>query len=97
MNTSFQYDRTGSLTEKQTKRLGAGILPDIILDRNNNYDNLGRLVGKKHNRQGQSDYRYDVTGRIENCRNESYWETLQYDAATNLMTEDAAKKKVIRT
>ncbi|MBI0069066.1 hypothetical protein H3T79_12010, partial [Snodgrassella sp. M0118] len=50
MNTSFQYDRTSRLTGKQTKRPGAGILPDIILDRNYTYDNLDRLVSKKHNR-----------------------------------------------
>ena len=52
MHTSFQYDRTSRLTGKQTKRPGAGILPDIILDRNYSYDNLDRLVSKKHNRQG---------------------------------------------
>ena len=46
MNTSFQYDRTSRLTKKQTKRPGAGILPDIILDRNYSYDNLDRLAGK---------------------------------------------------
>ena len=85
MHTSFQCDRTSRLTGKQTKRSGAGILPDIILDRNYSYDNLDRLVSKKHNRQVQSDYRYDVTGRIESCRNEAYWETLQYDAAANLL------------
>ncbi|WP_367438794.1 hypothetical protein ABX014_09140 [Snodgrassella alvi] len=85
MHTSFQYDRTSRLTSKQTKRPGAGILPDIILDRSYSYDNLDRLAGKKHNRQGQSDYRYDVTGRIESCCNEAYWETLQYDAAANLL------------
>ncbi|WP_198431461.1 DUF6531 domain-containing protein, partial [Snodgrassella alvi] len=81
----FQYDAGDRLTEKQTKRPGAGILPDTILDRSYSYDNLDRLVSKKHNRQGQSDYRYDVTGRIESCRNEAYWETLQYDAAANLL------------
>ena len=100
MNTSFQYDRTGRLTGKQTKRPGAGILPDIILDRNYSYDNLDRLVSKKHNRQGQSDYRYDVTGRIESCRNEAYWETLQYDAAANLLDrrrgEEESNQNLIR-
>ena len=100
MNTSFQYDRTGRLTGKQTKRPGAGILPDIILDRSYSYDNLDRLVSKKHNRQGQSDYRYDVTGRIESCRNESYWETLQYDAAANLLDrrrgEEESNQNLIR-
>ncbi|KES12903.1 Rhs family protein, partial [Snodgrassella alvi SCGC AB-598-P14] len=100
MNTSFQYDRTGRLTGKQTKRPGAGILPDIILDRSYSYDNLDRLVSKKHNRQGQSDYRYDVTGRIESCRNEAYWETLQYDAAANLLDrrrgEEESNQNLIR-
>ncbi|NUF78645.1 type IV secretion protein Rhs [Snodgrassella sp. ESL0323] len=100
MNTSFQYDRTSRLTGKQTKCPGAGILPDIILDRSYSYDNLDRLVSKKHNRQGQSDYRYDVTGRIESCRNESYWETLQYDAAANLLDrrrgEEESNQNLIR-
>ncbi|ORF22631.1 hypothetical protein BGI03_00115 [Snodgrassella alvi] len=100
MNTSFQYDRTGRLTKKQTGRPGAGILPDIILDRSYSYDNLDRLVSKKHNRQGQSDYRYDVTGRIESCRNEAYWETLQYDAAANLLDrrrgEEESNQNLIR-
>ena len=100
MHTSFQYDRTGRLTGKQTKRPGAGILPDIILDRSYSYDNLDRLVSKKHNRQGQSDYRYDVTGRIESCRNEAYWETLQYDAAANLLDrrcgEEESNQNLIR-
>ena len=100
MNTSFKYDRTGRLTEKQTKRPGAGILPDIKLDRIYSYDNLDRLVSKKHNRQGQSDYRYDVTGRIESCRNEAYWETLQYDAAANLLDrrrgEEESNQNLIR-
>ena len=100
MNTSFQYDRTSRLTGKQTKRPGAGILPDIILDRSYSYDNLDRLVSKKHNRQGQSDYRYDVTGRIESCRNEAYWETLQYDAAANLLDrrrgEEESNQNLIR-
>ena len=72
MHTSFKYDSTSSLTGKQTKRPGAGNLPDIILDRNYSYDNLDRLAGKKHNRQGQSDYPYDVTGNIESCHNEEY-------------------------
>ncbi|MBI0067478.1 RHS repeat-associated core domain-containing protein [Snodgrassella sp. M0110] len=100
MNTSFQYDRTGRLTGKQTSRPGAGILPDTILDRSYSYDNLDRLVSKKHNRQGQSDYRYDVTGRIESCRNEAYWETLQYDAAANLLDrrrgEEESNQNLIR-
>ena len=71
MNTSFQYDRTSRLTEKQTKRPVAGILPDIILDRNYSYDNLDRLVSKKHDRQGQSDYHYDVTRRGEEESNQN--------------------------
>ena len=61
MHTSFKYDRTGRLTGKQTKRPGAG----IILDRSYSYDNLNRLAGKQHNRQRQSDYRYDVTGHYD--------------------------------
>ncbi|MCX8746626.1 RHS repeat protein [Snodgrassella sp. B3800] len=37
--------------------------------------------------QGQlnTEFRYDRTGRIESCRNQAYWETLQYDAAANLL------------
>ncbi|MCX8727229.1 RHS repeat protein [Gilliamella sp. B2838] len=42
-------------------------------------------MSKKHTRQGQTDYHYDRTGRIESCRNQAYWETLQYDAAANLL------------
>ncbi|NUF77540.1 hypothetical protein GY065_01080 [Snodgrassella sp. ESL0323] len=52
MHTSFQYDRTGRLTGKQTKRPGAGILPDIILGRSYSYDNLDRLAGKKQQPTG---------------------------------------------
>ena len=70
------------------------------MDRSYSYDNLDRLVSKKHNRQGQSDYRYHVTGRIESCRNESYWETLQYDAAANLLDrrrgEEESNQNLIR-
>ena len=42
-------------------------------------------MNKKHTQQGQTDYHYDRTGRIESCRNQAYWETLQYDAAANLL------------
>jgi len=41
IHTSFQYGHTSRLTGKQIKRPGAGILPDIILDRSYSYDNLG--------------------------------------------------------
>ncbi|WP_202984993.1 RHS repeat domain-containing protein [Gilliamella sp. ESL0250] len=63
-------------------------------------DNLDRLVSKKHSKYGQTDYRYDRTGRIEGCRNQRYWETLQYDAAANLLDskyrEDYSNHNLIR-
>ena len=41
-----------------------------------------------------------MTGRIESCRNESYWETLQYDAAANLLDrrrgEEESNQNLIR-
>ncbi|WP_370470001.1 RHS repeat-associated core domain-containing protein [Snodgrassella alvi] len=85
LNTEFRYDRNSRLQHKQTRRGHNTILPDILTDRRYQYDNLDRLVSKKHTRQGQTDYHYDRTGRIESCRNQAYWETLQYDAAANLL------------
>ncbi|WP_370387697.1 RHS repeat-associated core domain-containing protein [Snodgrassella alvi] len=85
LNTEFKYDRNSRLQHKQTRRGHNTILPDILTDRRYQYDNLDRLVSKKHTRQGQTDYHYDRTGRIESCRNQAYWETLQYDAAANLL------------
>ena len=41
-----------------------------------------------------------MTGRIESCRNEAYWETLQYDAAANLLDrrrgEEESNQNLIR-
>jgi len=41
-----------------------------------------------------------VTGRIESCRNEAYWETLKYDAAANLLDrrrgEEESNQNLIR-
>ena len=58
------------------------------------------MVSKKHSKHGQTDYRYDHTGRIEGCRNQRYWETLQYDAAANLLDskyrEDYSNHNLIR-
>ncbi|WP_370578011.1 hypothetical protein ABX014_00805 [Snodgrassella alvi] len=58
------------------------------------------MVSKKHSKHGQTDYRYDHTGRIEGCRNQRYWETLQYDAAANLLDskyrEDYSNQNLIR-
>ena len=58
------------------------------------------MVSKKHSKHGQTDYRYDHTGRIEGCRNQRYWETLQYDAAANLLDskyrEDYSNYNLIR-
>ena len=58
------------------------------------------MVNKKHSKHGQTDYRYDHTGRIEGCRNQRYWETLQYDAAANLLDskyrEDYSNHNLIR-
>ncbi|WP_218058009.1 RHS repeat-associated core domain-containing protein [Gilliamella apicola] len=58
------------------------------------------MVSKKHSKHGQTDYRYDRTGRIEGCRNQRYWETLQYDAAANLLDskyrEDYSNHNLIR-
>ncbi|MCX8748678.1 hypothetical protein J3U75_04665, partial [Snodgrassella sp. B3088] len=85
LNTEFRYDRNSRLQHKQTRRGHNTILPDILTDRRYQYDNLDRLVSKKHTQQGQTDYHYDRTGRIESCRNQAYWETLQYDAAANLL------------
>ena len=84
MHTSFQYDHTGCLTGKQTKRPGAGILPDIILDRGCSYDNLDRLAGKKHNRHGQSDYRYNEHGCTRSKQTTSGTQYYHYDAEHRL-------------
>ena len=58
------------------------------------------MVSKKHSKHGQTDYRYDHTGRIEGCRNQRYWETLQYDAAANLLDrrrgEEESNQNLIR-
>ena len=67
MNTSFQYDRTGRLTGKQTKRLGAGILPDIILNCNYSYDEHGRTRSKQ-TASGTLYYYYDAEYRLTEVR-----------------------------
>ena len=58
------------------------------------------MVSKKHSKHCQTDYRYDHTGRIEGCRNQRYWETLQYDAAANLLDrrrgEEESNQNLIR-
>ena len=100
LNTQFKYDRNSRLQRKQIQRNQNPILPDILLERSYQYDNLDRLVSKKHSKHGQTDYRYDHTGRIEGCRNQRYWETLQYDAAANLLDskyrEDYSNHNLIR-
>ena len=100
LNTQFKYDRNSRLQCKQIQRNQNPILPDILLEHSYQYDNLDRLVGKKHSKHGQTDYRYDHTGRIEGCRNQRYWETLQYDAAANLLDskyrEDYSNHNLIR-
>ena len=85
LNTEFQYDSNQRLLQKNTRRQQQDILSDSLIERRYQYNSLDHLVSKYHSRQGQSDYRYDATGRIEGCRNEAYWETLQYDAAANLL------------
>ncbi|MCX8642563.1 MULTISPECIES: hypothetical protein [unclassified Gilliamella] len=67
LNTEFKYGRNSRLQRKQTRRGHNTILSDILTDRRYQYDNLDRLVSKKHTRQGQTDYHSDRTGRIENC------------------------------
>ncbi|WP_256433012.1 RHS repeat-associated core domain-containing protein [Snodgrassella sp. ESL0323] len=42
------------------------------------------MVGKKHNRQGQSDYRYDVTGRTRSKQTASGTQYYHYDAEHRL-------------
>ncbi|PIT15612.1 hypothetical protein BGI32_05450 [Snodgrassella alvi] len=100
LNTQFKYDRNSRLQRKQIQRNQNPILPDILIERSYQYDNLDRLVSKKHSKHGQTDYRYDHTGRIEGCRNQRYWETLQYDAAANLLDskyrEDYSNHNLIR-
>ncbi|WP_144236297.1 RHS repeat-associated core domain-containing protein, partial [Snodgrassella alvi] len=100
LNTQFKYDRNSRLQHKQIRRNQNPILPDILIERSYQYDNLDRLVSKKHSKHGQTDYRYDHTGRIEGCRNQRYWETLQYDAAANLLDskyrEDYSNHNLIR-
>ncbi|WP_216354331.1 RHS repeat domain-containing protein, partial [Gilliamella apicola] len=100
LNTQFKYDRNSRLQRKQIQRNQNPILPDILIERSYQYDNLDRLVSKKHSKHGQTDYRYDHTGRIEGCRNQRYWETLQYDAAANLLDskyrEDYSNYNLIR-
>ncbi|WP_180297219.1 RHS repeat-associated core domain-containing protein, partial [Snodgrassella alvi] len=102
LNTQFKYDRNSRLQHKQIRRNQNPILPDILIERSYQYDNLDRLVSKKHSKHGQTDYYYDRTGRIEGCRNQRYWETLQYDAAANLLDHrrpielDPGNQNVIR-
>ncbi|PIT18160.1 RHS repeat-associated core domain-containing protein [Snodgrassella alvi] len=100
LNTQFKYDRNSRLQRKQIQRNQNPILPDILIERSYQYDNLDRLVSKKHSKHGQTDYYYDRTGRIEGCRNQRYWETLQYDAAANLLDskyrEDYSNYNLIR-
>ncbi|PIT53125.1 hypothetical protein BHC44_06600 [Snodgrassella alvi] len=102
LNTQFKYDRNSRLQHKQIQRNQNPILPDILIERSFQYDNLDRLVSKRHSKHGQTDYYYDRTGRIEGCRNQRYWETLQYDAAANLLDHrrpielDPSNQNVIR-
>nr|WP_218837766.1 RHS domain-containing protein [Gilliamella apicola] len=102
LNTQFKYDRNSRLQHKQIWRNQNPILPDILIEHSYQYDNLDRLVSKKHSKHGQTDYYYDRTGRIEGCRNQRYWETLQYDAAANLLDHrrpielDPSNQNVIR-
>ncbi|PIT55237.1 hypothetical protein BHC59_11270, partial [Snodgrassella alvi] len=102
LNTQFKYDRNSRLQHKQIRHNQNPILPDILIERRYQYDNLDRLISKKHSRHGPTDYYYDRTGRIEGCRNQRYWETLQYDAAANLLDHrrpielDPSNQNVIR-
>ncbi|PIT58607.1 RHS repeat-associated core domain-containing protein, partial [Snodgrassella alvi] len=102
LSTQFKYDRNSRLQHKQIRHNQNPILPDILIERSYQYDNLDRLISKKHSRHGPTDYYYDRTGRIEGCRNQRYWETLQYDAAANLLDHrrsielDPSNQNVIR-
>ena len=48
------------------------------------YDRTSRLAGKKHNRQGQSDYRYDEHGRTRSKQTASGTQYYHYDAEHRL-------------
>ena len=89
LETLRHFDSAGRLHRVQTSRGRHGIVPDTVTDRHYQYDNLDRLITRRHSRQGRADYYYDATGRITGCRHEHYRDTLDYDAAANLLDERA--------
>ena len=86
LNTTYTYDSTHRLLQKTSQRHPyQSAITDILIERKYQYNNLDHLISTYHSKHGRTDYRYDVTGRIEGCRNQRYWDTLQYDAAANLL------------
>ncbi len=89
LDTRRHFDSAGRIHRVQTCRGRNGIVPDTVADRHYQYDNLDRLITRRHSRQGRTDYHYDATGRITRCHHAHYRDTLDYDAAANLLDGSA--------
>ncbi len=85
ISTRQTFDRNGRLARRQIAHGRADLIPDMLIDKQYQYDQIDRIVGKKHGKQGRTDYRYDETGRILGLRSQQHWETQAYDAAANLL------------
>ncbi len=89
LDTRRHFDSAGRIHRIQTSHGKNGIVPNTVIDRHYQYDNLDQLITRRHSRQGRADYHYDATGRITRCHHEHYRDTLHYDAAANLLDESA--------
>ena len=85
LSTRFGYDRLGRKTWQDTARRGTH---EPVLSKEWHYDLAGEISKKRHSRNGETRYHYDVLGRIVGTIGPAGSEFFYWDAAANLVDTD---------
>ncbi|WP_133648435.1 RHS repeat-associated core domain-containing protein [Paraburkholderia flava] len=86
----YGYDAIGRRTAHDVRAVGASFESnEMLLQKQWQYDPVGEVLKKTHLLHGETRYRYDATGRIEQAvGNGVPSEVFRWDAAANLVSSD---------